>query len=156
MTIRRFTPADAAAVVSLFRNTVRRVNLGDYTPEQVRAWAPDEISVGEWAASMQGRFAVVAESGGILVGFADLAPDGHLDRLYVHADRQREGIGRALLAAVVAEAERRGGAELHVEASITALPFFRAHGFVVVTRQTVVTRGVAFVNYRMVRAFDGT
>lgn len=156
MNIRPFTPADAAAVVSLFRDTVRRVNLGDYTPEQVRAWAPDEIPAGAWAASLGGRFAVVAESAGILVGFADLAPDGHLDRLYVHADRQREGIGRALLIAVVAEAERCGGAALHVEASITAVPFFRAHGFVLVTRQTVVRRGVAFVNYRMVRALDGT
>ena len=94
---------------------------------------------------------LVAEEAGRPVGFAELEPDGHIDRVYVSADHQRRGIGRQLLAAVVAEARRVGLARLYTEASITARPFFESQGFVVLAPQVVTCRGVEFVNYRMER-----
>jgi putative acetyltransferase len=71
--------------------------------------------------------------------------------VYVSADHQRRGIGRQLLAAVVAEARRVGLARLFTEASITARPFFEAQGFAVLASQVVRCRGAEFVNYRMER-----
>jgi GNAT superfamily N-acetyltransferase len=70
----------------------------------------------------------VAEEAGRPVGFAELEPNGHIDRVYVSADHQRRGIGQQLLAAVMAEAQRAGIARLFTEASITARPFFEAQG----------------------------
>jgi putative acetyltransferase len=89
--------------------------------------------------------------GGRPVGFAELEADGHIDRVYVSADHQGRGIGRALLAAVVAEARRLAIARLFTEASITARPFFESQGFVVLTPQVVTCCGAEFVNYRMAR-----
>ena len=110
----------AAAAMAVFRSLVREQQL-------LEAVAPlDELLSGH-----------------------ELEPVGHIDRVYVSADRQRRGIGRQLLAAVVAEARRVGLARLFTEASITARPFFEAQGFAVLTPQVVTCRGAEFVNYRM-------
>jgi putative acetyltransferase len=51
----------------------------------------------------------------------------------------------------VAEAQRLGLCRLFTEASITARPFFEAHGFTALAPQVVTCRGAEFVNYRMER-----
>jgi putative acetyltransferase len=147
--VRRFRAGDAPALVALFRDTVHRINIRDYSPEQVQAWAPDEIDEPYGADTLSRRFCLVAESDGAIVGFGDLEGEGHLDRLYVHADHQARGVGRALLAALEAEARRRGCRRIFTEASLTARPFFEGHGYRVLQEQVVVCRGVEFVNYQM-------
>jgi putative acetyltransferase len=149
VTLRPYRPDDAPALLTLFRDTVRRVNSRDYSPAQVAAWASDDIGTARWFARFSGRFVPVAEQAGRPVGFAELEPDGHIDRAYVSADHQGQGIGRRLLSAVVAEGRRVGLVRLSTEASITARPFFEARGFTVLAPQVVTLRGVEFVNYRM-------
>lgn len=149
--VRPYRPGDAPALLDLFRTTIRTVNARDYDPEQVAAWSSDAIDPAAWAARFEGRFAVVA---GGYAGFAELEPDGHIDRFYVAANRQRRGVGRALLDALVAEARRLGLPRLTVEASITARPFFEANGFATLARQAVTCRGVELANYRMERSLN--
>jgi len=151
VTLRSYQPNDGPALLALFRDTIRRVNSRDYSPPQVAAWASDDIDTVQWFGRFAGRFVPVAEEDGRPVGFAELEPDGHIDRVYVSADHQGRGVGRQLLAAVVAEARRVGLARLFTEASITARPFFEGQGFVVLAPQVVTLRGVEFVNYRMER-----
>ena len=151
VTLRLYQPDDAPALLALFRDTIRRVNSRDYSPTQVLAWASDDIDPVVWAGLFIGRFVVVAEESGRSIGFAELEPDGHLDRMYVSADHQGQGIGRQLLLAIVAEARRLGIVRLFVEASLTARPFFETQGFTVLVSQVVICRGVEFVNYRMER-----
>jgi putative acetyltransferase len=151
VTLRPYQPDDAPALLALFRDTIRRVNSRDYSPAQIAAWACDDIDTVRWFARFAGRYVPVAEEAGRPVGFAELEADGHIDRVYVSADHQRRGIGRQLLDAVVAEARRLGLTRLFTEASITARPFFEAHGFVVLTPQVVTCRGEEFVNFRMER-----
>lgn len=151
-TIRTYQPEDALALLELFRDTVRRVNCRDYSPEQIQAWASDEIDPKAWAERFEDRFAIVAEMNGTPVGFTDMQLDGHIDRFYVSADHQGQGVGRRMLGAIVLEAQRAGLRSLTVEASITARPFFEAQKFVVQAEQTVTCRSVAFVNYRMQRS----
>ncbi len=149
--LRQFQPDDAPALLALFRDTVRRVNSRDYSPAQVTAWASDEIDPVAWAERFSGRYAVVAELRGRAVGFADLRSDGQLDRLFVSADHQGEGIGGLLVAELIAEARRQGMTRLLVEASVTARQFFESQGFTVLAQQLVMCRGEEFVNYRMER-----
>jgi putative acetyltransferase len=149
--VRPYRSDDATALMALFRDTIRRVNSRDYDETQIRAWAPDNIDSVRWAARFEGRFVVVAEEAGVPIGFGELEADGHIDRFYVSADHQRQGVGRALINAIIAEADRRGLTELFVEASITAKPFFEAHGFTVIAPQTVSCRGAELVNFRMSR-----
>jgi putative acetyltransferase len=152
VTLRPYRPDDGPALLALFRDTIRRVNCRDYSPAQVAAWSSDDIDTVRWFGRFAGRYVQVAEKGGRPVGFAELEPDGHIDRVYVAADHQRRGIGQQLLAAIVAEARRVGLIRLCTEASITARPFFEAQGFAVLAPQVVTCRGQEFVNYRMERA----
>jgi putative acetyltransferase len=151
VTLRPFRPDDAPALLALFRDTIRRVNSRDYSPTQIAAWASDEIDTARWFGRFAGRFVPVAEEAGRPIGFAELEPNGHIDRVYVSADHQRRGIGRQLLAVLMAEARRVGLARLFTEASITARPFFEAQGFTTLAPQVVTCRGEEFVNYRMER-----
>jgi putative acetyltransferase len=149
MQVRPFRAEDAAAIAALFRDTIRRINRKDYSAEQVRAWAPDEIDVASWAEKLAKRYSVVIETDGVIVGFGDIEDDGHLDHLYVHADHQGRGVGRLLMTALEAEARRRGIGRLFTEASITARPFFERSGYALIAEQVVVCRDVEFVNFRM-------
>jgi putative acetyltransferase len=88
VTLRPYRPDDAASLLALCRDTIRRVNSRDYSPEQIRAWASDDIDKASWGARFNGRFAVVAEESAKAVGFADLEADGHIDRVFVSADYQ--------------------------------------------------------------------
>ena len=151
VTLRPYRRDDAPALLALFRDTIRRVNSRDYSPAQIAAWASDDIDTVSWFGRFTGRCVPVAEEAGHPVGFAELEPDGHIDRVYISADHQRRGIGRQLLAAVMVEARRVGLVRLFTEASITARPFFESQGFVVLNPQVVTCRGVEFVNYRMER-----
>jgi len=138
-------------LLALFRDTIRRVNSRDYSPNQIAAWSSDDIDPVRWFERFVGRFVPIAEEEGRVVGFAELEPNGHMDRVYVSADHQRRGIGRQLLDAIVAEAWRMGLDRLFTEASITARPFFESQGFVMLSPQVVSCRGAEFINYRMER-----
>jgi putative acetyltransferase len=158
-TLRLYHPGDAGNLLALFRDTIRRVNSRDYSPDQVAAWASDDIDTAAWAERFRGRYVVVAEEDAAapsqrLVGFAELETNGHIDRLYVSADHQGQGIATLLLSALVQEAQRQRQTRLFVEASITARPFFEKHGFTMLAEQVVTLRGVAFVNCRMERWLD--
>ena len=156
ITLRPFRLADAVGLLELFRVTIQRVNAVDYSPDQIRAWASDQISLADWTHRFAGRFTIVAELDGVVVGFTDMETDGHIDRFFVSSSHQRCGIGRSLLSALVDEAHRIGLVKLFTEASITALPFFEAHGFRVLVEQLVLCRGVEFMNYCMERSSGET
>ncbi len=154
--LRPYRPEDAPLLLALFRDTIRRVNSRDYSPDQIAAWACDDIDLVKWTERFTGRFVPVAEADGRPVGFAELESNGHIDRVYVSADHQGQGIAQRLLAAVVAEARRVGLTRLYSEVSITARPFFEKQGFVVLAEQVVNCRGVELVNYRMERLLSET
>jgi putative acetyltransferase len=149
ITVRRFNKSDVREIMTLFYETVHSVNARDYSAEQVDAWAPFDMDYDRWVESLSSRITFVAESDSIIVGFAELEETGHIDRFYCHKDYQRVGIGAELVSAVEEEAHRRNIPRLFAEVSITAKPFFTSMGFVVLEEQTVTTRGVAFINYRM-------
>ena len=90
--IRLYEPSDIDNLISLFRESVRRVARRDYTEEQVKAWAPDDIDREARAVRHPSRPTWIAEIDGKMVGFSDLERDGHLDCMYVHADYQGRGI----------------------------------------------------------------
>lgn len=147
--IRDYERGDAGPVCRLFYETVRTVNLGDYSPEQVRAWAPDLPEAVAWHGRMSGRHTLVADESGEVVGFAELEEDGHLDMLYCRADAVGRGVGSLIYAAVEERARGLGLGRVSTEASITARPFFERHGFTVLRRNTVWRQGTGLTNFSM-------
>lgn len=148
-TIRAYTDSDALPSLELYLDTIRRINQRDYSPTQIAAWASSEITVEDWHSRFDGRYAIIAEEGRTLVGFSDLTADGYLDRLFVSSRHQRRGIARALMLDILTRAKQMGIEQIHADVSITAKPFFLASGFDVVREQTVQSRGIKFVNFRM-------
>ena len=63
------------------------------------------------------------------VGTGRLLPDGHIGRMAVQAAWRGRGVGAALLQALIAEAGRRGMAQLALSAQTHALGFFGRFGF---------------------------
>lgn len=99
---------DCAAMAELFYNTVHTINAGDYTDEQLSAWATGNIDLAVWNCSFLEHNTLIAESDGIVVGFADMDKTGYLDRLYVHRDFQRRGIATALINELERRARKAG------------------------------------------------
>ena len=141
-------------MVALKRDTICRVNSRDYSEAQVLAWVPSDEAVTAWPERLAGRFVVVVEEARQILGFGDVAADGHIDQFYVHADHQRRGVGRRILEALIDRARGAGTARLYSEVSLTARAFFEANGFRVDAQQVVVAGGVEFVNFRMSRQLD--
>jgi putative acetyltransferase len=149
ITIRDYRPEDVDAVIDLFTRAVREVAIRDYTPDQVRAWAPDATDRSAWSARRSSRPTFIAEVGGAMAGFADLEPNGHVDMMFVHPGHQGLGVASALLAHVEGRARAAGLDRLTTEASLTARPFFARRGFAVIARQHVSLRGEVLTNFRM-------
>lgn len=74
--------------------------------------------------------AVAYDEKGVAIGTGRLLPDGHIGRMAVVKDWRRRGVGDAILDALVAEARKRGHAEVVVAAQLQAAEFYRNHGFV--------------------------
>ena len=142
--IRPFEAADTDEIIALFADTVARINSADYRAAQIAAWihCPDRE---KWLRTLNNHYSLVAVKGGTIVGFGDIDDTGYLDRLYVHADFQRQGVASAICDLL----EAHSGGEITTHASITARPFFEKRGYQVITPQTVTRQGVDLKNYVM-------
>jgi putative acetyltransferase len=147
--IRLFESQDAEQIAQLFHETVREVNIQDYSSNQVKVWAPDDIYFRNWVEVCSSRFTFVADDEGIIAGFGELETDGHIDCFYCHKNYQRRGVGSQIYQAIEAKANELSLSRLFVEASITAKPFFQRQGFSVLKEQEVTRRGETFINYVM-------
>lgn len=119
--LRGFTEADVAPVMEL-----EHALFGDeaWTEGMLR----DELGSGD-------RHYLVAELDGEVVGYAGLcvyATEAFVQTIAVRADRQRRGIGRALLQALIAEADARRTQTMLLEVradNAAAQALYAAHGF---------------------------
>ncbi len=110
MIIREFREQDAPILWALFYNTIRNINLRDYTEQQVKAWAPDEFDAQLWLKKMTAIQPFVAEL--------------DVDHFFCHHEYQGQGVGRALMTHVIKQAEAKGLDRIYSEVSITARPFY--------------------------------
>lgn len=146
MILRAYRPEDLREMVELFYDTVHTVNAGDYTPEQLDAWADGVPDLEQWRRTLSEHTALVAVEGERIVGFGDMAPSGYLDRLYVHKDYQRQGVATAICDSLEQAFPVR---EVTSHASITARPFFESRGYRVIKEQQVARGGILLTNYVM-------
>jgi UPF0176 protein len=156
MEIRLFQSQDADRLAQLFHDTVHEVNIRDYSVNQVRAWAPEDIHFRNWSEVCADRFTYVAAEAGEIIGFGELEANGHIDCFYCHKDYQRRGVGTRIYRAIEAKALELGIERLYTEASITARAFFKSRGFAIAKEQQVVRGGEIFVNYAMEKNLEKT
>jgi putative acetyltransferase len=155
MNIRKAKDEDAGQIVRIFHETIHKVNIEDYTAEQIDAWSPRLADAREWSINrLHTRNTYVADDGGMVTGFGELVSDGHIDCLYCHYQYQRQGVGSVILRRIEEEAVASGLPRLFTEASVTARPFFEAHGFTVVKEQGVIRRGVELTTFAMEKQLE--
>lgn len=145
MKIRKYKESDCKASAKLFYETIHNVNIGDYTSEQLEAWAPGNIDIKKWNQSFMEHYSIVAEQYGTLIGFGDIDNTGYLDRLYVHHDYQRNGIATA----ICDELEQTTHNKIITHASITARPFFEKRRYIVLKRLQIEKQGIFLTSYLM-------
>lgn len=147
MEIRDYNRADLAEIIRLFHNTVHKVNIKDYTQEQVDVWAPESIDQSKWDESLSEHHTFVVVQDSIIIGFGDIDDSGYLDRLYVHHDYQRQGVATLLCDYLESVVDK--GVTIITHASITAKSFFEKRGYRVVKEQLVARNGISLKNYIM-------
>ena len=138
MYLRLYRPEDLESLTRLFFETIHTVNAGDYTPEQLWAWAPGAVDAARWDHTLREHHSLV-----------DLDGSGYLDRLLVHRHFQSRGTATALCDALERHAAAAGVTHFTTHASITARPFFSHRGYRTLREQQVVRRAVLLTNFVM-------
>lgn len=124
MELRRYSPDDEAALIEMWHET--KVRAYPYLPtEQSYTLEMDTEFFRQQIAPQCTLW--VATAGDQLIGF--LALDGStIDRLFIHPDHQREGVGTALIEKAKALSPR--ALELHThQQNISGCSFYEKHGF---------------------------
>ena len=130
ITLRPALPADINALWTLRTVAVRVSCATHYAPEQIAAWT---------ASSVPDAYAAMLIAGGGIVAMQDEAIAGYamldlskqeIDAVFVDPARAGRGIGKRLLAALEQLAHERGMLRLHLSASLNAVPFYQAAGFI--------------------------
>jgi putative acetyltransferase len=150
--LRAYRDEDCGATRAVFERAVRLTAAGDYSDEQVEAWAPSDFNasdLADWGVERAAARTVVAAEGDELLGFSDLVDGRVLDMLYVDPSAGRRGIATALLTEIVSLARYAGVPEIETYASLTARPLFERHGFEVIEEREPSVRGVVMTNFRM-------
>lgn len=120
---------DLRTMARMFEKCVLNTNKRDYSKNQLEAWI-SRSTPSRWMELfsnfhfMIAEFAVYGE-----VGFISINTEGYINSLFVHHRYQRMGVGSALLAEAHKLAIANGASELSADVSITARPFYLAHGF---------------------------
>lgn len=83
----------------------------------------------EWDDLDGGALHLLAFVDGNPVGCARLLPGGRIGRMAVLPEWRRQGVGGALLQALIASARRQGLQQVTLSAQVHAIPFYQHHGF---------------------------
>ena len=130
ITLRPALPLDIDALWALRTVAVRVGCATHYAPQQIAVWTASPVP-DSYAAMLVAGGGIVAMHGESIAGYAMLDVDKHeVDAVFVDPARAGLGIGKGLLAALEQLARERGMARLHLSASLNAVPFYRAAGFV--------------------------
>lgn len=142
LVIRPAAHDDVEAIAGVCTRSARRAYAGlvteDYVDRVVRLFFEPERLAREVLPSGEWFGFVVAQAGGAIVGVSGTGRSAHradaceLFALYVDPSCQRRGVGKALVAHSVAQAENCGAAELDVSVlpgNASAVRFYEACGF---------------------------
>ena len=149
MICRSVCAEDLPAIMQLFRDTVFRIAIRDYTPAQCEAWTSGAQDPLIWGQRFLTSWSIVLVENDTLLGFANLLQQPMLDCFYVSADHQSQGIGSRLLTVIEDHARQRGDTLLESNISITARPFFEKRGWQVVRENRIQRNDQLLINFRM-------
>ena len=155
MNIRMANESDLLELSTLFRHTVLVNAPQYYTPAQTAAWASSPDNTARFCQFILGVNTFVATDKTGILGFAGIGEDGHVASTYVRHGCLRQGIGSALMQAVLEYAEKHHLQRLYAEASEFSLGLFQKFGFCLYDTEIVEHHGVQFKRYLVELNYDG-
>lgn len=121
--------SDIDTLWSLRTLAVRLSCATHYALEQIAVWTASPVPAA-YATMLAEGGGIVAMLDEVIVGYAMLDLHKHeVDAVFVDPARAGLGIGKRLLAVLEHLARERGIARLHLSASLNAVPFYQAAGF---------------------------
>src|SRR4029077_19894367 len=149
MNERPYESADLSSVIETYTASIRLLAAPYYTPEQIAAWAPVPPDAARWQERLAHLHTIVAESDGVLAGFASYTLDGYLDFLFTHPAFARRGVATSLYQHVESSLRAVSAHRVTTHSSLAARPFFDRHGFQLDAEQCVECRGVYLRRFAM-------
>jgi putative acetyltransferase len=132
--IREAKVDDAQTIKALHDRSALALCRQDYTAQQLDEWV-NFSSVERYRERLEIHRAFVAEINGEMVGFVRWNPEtSELCSIFVHPEHARQGIATKLMQRAYEDVLSFGIARLWLYASLTAVPFYEAEGWVYVER----------------------
>jgi len=153
--LRPYLPDDAPLLAGIFSASIMDLTGDDYSEAQQEAWAAAADDEQAFGKKLAGQLTLIATLQGAPVGFASLKGTDCVDMLYVHPSAVGQGVGATLCDALEKIASARGTKMLKVDASDTALEFFRKRGYVAQQRNSVTIGDEWLANTTMQKTLDG-
>jgi len=155
-TVREMRPEDARAFLEVHHAAVRGIAAKDYPQAVIEDWAPLPVTdraVERFLLNPDGEIRLVAEDDGEIVGIGALVIDkAELRACYVAPEANRKGVGSALVCEIERIAQEHGIGALELDSSVTAEPFYLAHGYEVRERgEHILRSGQAMACVKMVK-----
>ena len=157
ITIRATGPGDIAAVDTLLARSYPRLLAADYPPS-VMVTAVPRIARARSGLVTCGTYYLAEDARGRALGAGGWTRNprrperAEIRHMVTDPAHLRRGIGRALLEHIVAQAGRHGLGVFDCLATRTAVPFYRAMGFVELgAAEVALGPGIAFPVVRMIR-----
>jgi len=147
--LRPYLAADAPMLAAIFAASIKELTGDDYGEAQQEAWAATAEDEEEFGKRLAGQLTLIATMQNSPVGFASLKGPDHIEMLYVHPSVTGQGVASMLCDALEKLAGGRGAKNLTVDASDTALEFFRKRGYVAKQRNTVTVNSEWLANTTM-------
>lgn len=93
---RPYESTDLPSVIEIYTASIRSLAASYYSPDQIAAWAPVPPDAARWRERLSHLHTIVAESDGVLAGFASYTHEGYLDFLFTHPTFARRGVATSL------------------------------------------------------------
>jgi putative acetyltransferase len=130
MLIRAAVASDVTGIAAAHAASIREVCSRVYGPAQIHAWVSGKTRDGYLRAIAERRVFVALQDDQV-IGFSELdLKTGEVVAVYVRPDLLRQGVGRGLLRALETEAAAQEIGRLNLHATLNAIPFYEAQGFV--------------------------
>jgi putative acetyltransferase len=149
MNERPYESTDLPNVMETYTASIRSLAAAYYSPEQIAAWAPVPPDAARWQERLAQLHTIVAESDGVLAGFASYTHGGYLDFLFTHPAFARRGVASSLYQRVESALRAVGAPGVTAHVSLAARPFFDRHGFELDTEECVESRGAYLRRFAM-------
>jgi putative acetyltransferase len=147
--LRPYLASDTPMLAAIFVAAIQELTGDDYSEAQQQAWAAVAEDEDAFGKKLAGELTLIATMQNSPVGFASLKGTDTIDMLYVHPSVAGQGVGAMLIDALEKLAGARGAKSLLVDASDTAVDFFKKRGYVARQRNSVPRHGEWLANTTM-------